>query len=140
MKYPIAITRLEDDNSEKLVQATVPDLPGCQESAQSIEVVMVRINEAIAGHLTILAEYGESIPHPQSIDYHINQQKNDNIIWAFVDIDITPFLGRSHKINVTLPELLIKKIDDKVSKNPSYKTRSGFIAKACIAELNSAQL
>lgn len=136
MKYPIAITMRENEQNEKLVQATVPDLPGCQETANSIEVVMARINEAIAGHLTILAEYGESIPHPREIDWHISQQNNANIIWAIIDIDITPFLGRSHKINVTLPELLIKQIDDKVSKNPSYKTRSGFIAKACIAELS----
>ena len=136
MKYPIAITIIENEEKGKLVQADVPDLPGCQEKAESVEIVMVRINEAISGHLTILSEYGESIPHPKGIDWYVNQQKNSDIIWAIIDIDITPFLGRSHKINVTLPELLIKKIDDKVSKNPSYKTRSGFIARACIAELN----
>jgi len=48
-----------------------------------------------------------------------------------IDIDILPYMGKSHKINVTLPELLIKQIDDRVSKSEKYKTRSGFIAIAC---------
>jgi len=30
---------------------------------------------------------------------------------------------------------LIKKIDDRVNKSEAYKTRSGFIAQACLAEL-----
>jgi predicted RNase H-like HicB family nuclease len=136
MRYPIAITqKISADNVDK-VSAFVPDLPGCKEEGESIEIVMVRINEAIEGHLTLLAEYGEAIPLAKSIDYHIKKLANADIIWAIVDIDISPFLGRSHKINVTLPELLIKKIDDRVTKNSRYKTRSGFIAKACIAELN----
>lgn len=118
-----------------MVLISVPDLPGCQEKATSIEVAMVRINEAITSHLSILAEYGESIPHPQTIDQHIQKNNDHHIIWAIIDIDITPYLGRSHKINVTLPELLIKQIDDQVSKQPDYKTRSGFIAAAAIAEL-----
>ena len=55
--------------------------------------------------------------------------------WAIVDIDITAYLGKSHKINVTLPELLITQIDERVSKSSAYKTRSGFIASACLVEL-----
>ena len=131
MKYPVVIKAIENNQ----FSITVPDLPGCDEQAQSIEIAMVRITEAIAEHLAILAEYGENIPHPKSIDEHIKQQQSQDVIWAIVDIDITPYLGRSHKINVTLPELLIKQIDDRVSKNEAYKTRSGFIAKACLAEL-----
>jgi len=132
MQYPIKIKKQPDNKS---VLVSVPDLLGCQENAESIDVAMIRIKEAISSHLTILAEYGESIPHPQLITQHIEKNNDNEIIWAIVDNDINPFLGRSHKINVTLPELLIKQIDDQVNKQPSYKTRSGFIAKACIAEL-----
>jgi len=55
--------------------------------------------------------------------------------WAIIDIDITAYLGKSHKINVTLPELLIKQVDERVSKSAAYKTRSGFIASACLIQL-----
>jgi len=47
-----------------------------------------------------------------------------------VNVDITPLLGKSEKINVTLPHLLITKIDKMVAANPKYKSRSGFLAEA----------
>ncbi|GGC78620.1 hypothetical protein GCM10011382_05800 [Vreelandella lutescens] len=56
-------------------------------------------------------------------------------IWAVVDIDVTPYLGKSHKINVTLPDLLVKQIDDFVARHPGDKTRSGFLSRVAMAEL-----
>lgn len=130
MKYPIALKKIIATTHYKV---SVPDLPGCECNAESIDLALELIKENIAAHLTILAEYGEHIPHASSIEQH--QDNISNVIWGVVDIDITPYLGKSHKINVTLPELLIKQIDDRVNKSPLYKTRSGFIAMACINEL-----
>ncbi|XQW86885.1 type II toxin-antitoxin system HicB family antitoxin [Thalassotalea piscium] len=131
MKYPVKIIKLINQDGYEL---TVPDLPGCQLKGSSIEAVINGINEVIANHLSILAEYGESIPHASAIDILIANQPN--VIWAVVDFDIVPYLGKSHKINVTLPELLINRIDDRVNKSADFKTRSGFIASACIELLN----
>ena len=130
MKYPVMLEKTSSDN---LYQITVPDLPGCQEKASSIDSAINKISQVIASHLTILAEYGEAIPNGKPVDYYVGD--HDNVIWAIVDIDISPYLGKSHKINVTLPELLIKKIDDRVAQSAAYKTRSGFIASACLGEL-----
>ena len=102
---------------------------------------MDKITQAIKTHLTILAEYGEKVPNALSIEHHrknyavANPYTFSQTFWALICLDITPYLGRSHKINVTLPELLIAQIDSKVSKSLDYKTRSGFIAAACLAEL-----
>jgi hypothetical protein len=63
-------------------------------------------------------------------------KQHENVIWAILDIDIIPYLGKSQKINVTLPELLIKKIDARVNKSADHKTRSGFIASVCLNELS----
>lgn len=134
MKYPVKIIRSIVEDSYEL---TVPDLPGCQLKGKSIDVVMDGITEVIANHLSILAEYGESIPHASRIDTLIANQPN--VIWAVVDFDIVPYLGKSHKINVTLPELLINRIDDRVNKSAEHKTRSGFIASACIELLNKSK-
>jgi len=131
MKYPIALKKIIGVEQYKV---SVPDLPGCECKGENIDISLNKINEAIAAHLSILAEYGETIPHATSIENHL--ENNANVIWCVVDIDITPYLGKSHKINVTLPELLIKQIDDRVSKSSAYKTRSGFIACACMSELN----
>lgn len=132
MKYPIKIIKLKIEN---MYQVTVPDLPGCKATAGTIEEAMISINTVIAEHLNILAEYGEPIPNASSIDKQIAACIEESPIWAIIDFDIVPYLGKSQKINVTLPELLIKKIDDRVGKSANYKTRSGFIATSCINEL-----
>jgi predicted RNase H-like HicB family nuclease len=132
MKYSVLIKRNEAD---RVYQLSVPDLPGCQVKADTIDAGMNNIEEAIASHLKLLTEYGESVPHAKSIDHHIKTSTEVSPIWAVIDFDIVPYLGKSHKINVTLPELLIKQIDDRVSKSSTYKTRSGFIATACVIEL-----
>lgn len=144
MKYPVLIERNTDDNTYNV---TVPDLPGCQSKVNDIDEGFGVSIEMIKGHLSILAEYGEKVPNASSIEKQrtLWREQNKHLanaeqrlidsVWGLVDVDITPYLGRSHKINVTLPELLISQIDDRVSKSEQHKTRSGFIAAACIAEL-----
>ncbi len=130
MKYPIALKKIIGPEHYKV---SVPDLPGCECTGDSIDHALAVITENIAAHLSILAEYSEPIPHATSIENH--QENFVSVIWCIIDVDITPYLGKSHKINVTLPELLIKQIDDRVSKSSEHKTRSGFIASACMNEM-----
>ena len=138
MKYAIVFV-YDDKKSE--YQVSVPDLPGCAITDKTIDLGMEEITKAIKSHLAILAEYGEKVPNAKGLESHRQNYVLENphtfsqAFWAIVSIDITPYLGKSHKINVTLPELLIAQIDDKVSKSSDYKTRSGFIASACITEL-----
>jgi len=130
MKYPVVLLKNASNENYEII---VPDLLGCKSKANSIDAAIEIITQTIGGHLSILAEYGENIPNGSLIDNYINEFTGG--VWAIVDIDISPYLGKSHKINVTLPELLIKQIDDRVSKSDLYKTRSGFIASACLNEL-----
>jgi predicted RNase H-like HicB family nuclease len=138
MKYAVIFTK---DKSQLNYNVTVPDLPGCAAQVDTIDKGIEEITKSIKSHLSILAEYGESIPNALTLEKHRVKYEIENphtyslAFWAIVDIDITVYLGKSHKINVTLPELLISQIDVQVSKSVEYKTRSGFIAAACLAEL-----
>ncbi|MGB0936058.1 MAG: type II toxin-antitoxin system HicB family antitoxin [Colwellia sp.] len=138
MNYSIVFT---PQDKEPLYDVTVPDLPGCSVRSKSIDDGMALIEKAIKSHLEILAEYGEKIPNALPLEEHRkkftldNPYTHQNSFWALVAIDISLYLGKSHKINVTLPELLIKQIDENVTTNKQYKTRSGFIASACLALL-----
>jgi len=138
MKYAVVFFPNEKESN---YQVSVPDLPGCASVSKSIDLGLEEITKTIKSHLSILAEYGEKVPNAESLERHRKSYMLENphtfsqAFWAIVNIDITPYLGKSHKINVTLPELLIAQIDDKVSKSSDYKTRSGFIASACFAEL-----
>ncbi len=138
MKYAIIFNK---EQNEALYHVVVPDLPGCSLTVETIDLGLEKISQSIKSHLEILAEYGERIPSAVTIEklrteYALaNPHTYTHAFWAIVDIDITAYLGKSHKINVTLPELLIKQIDERVNKSSAYKTRSGFIASACLVEL-----
>ncbi len=130
MKYPVLLNLIPNENAYYVM---VPDLPGCSATGSNLDHALEEIATSIKSHLAILSEYGEKIPQSNTIEFHKNKVKEG--IWAVIDIDITAYMGRSHKINVTLPELLIAQIDEKVSKSEVYKTRSNFIAIACMVEL-----
>ena len=49
-----------------------------------------------------------------------------------------PYQGKSHKTNATLPDLLVKQIDDFVASLPSDETRSSSLSCVAMAELARA--
>lgn len=133
MRFPIVLLFNPESSDYKV---TVPDLADCSCRAKSMDEALNEIITVIESHLSLLAEYGEDIPVASTFETHVSKMEFRGGVWAVVDLDITPYLGKSHKINVTLPELLIKKIDDLVAVDPNHKTRSGFIAHAAINELS----
>ncbi|MBB3330312.1 putative RNase H-like HicB family nuclease [Halomonas campaniensis] len=132
MHYPIAI---EIGDEQHACSVVVPDLPGCFSAGDSFDEAIANAREAIEGHLESLSEHGDPIPTATAIQQHLKHPDFAGWVWATVEIDMTPYLGKSHKINVTLPDLLIKRIDSTVAKHGDYKSRSGFLARAALHEL-----
>lgn len=132
MRFPIVLLFNPELKDYKVV---VPDLQECSCRAASMDNALTDIITVIESHLSLLSDNDDPIPTASSFESHVSEMAYRGGVWAIVDIDITPFLGRSHKINVTLPDLLIKKIDDIVAIKAEYKTRSGFLAQAAINEL-----
>lgn len=133
MLYPIVI---EPGNDTEAFSVVVPDIPGCFSAGDSYEEAIANVKEAIQAHLDIITEDGNDIPEAGTVSNYINNPDYRGWVWAIVEIDITPYLGKSKKINVTLADILIKKIDDKVAGNLKlYKSRSGFLQKAALHEL-----
>lgn len=135
MLYPIVVER---GDSEHAYSVVVPDLPGCFSAGDTFDEAMANVREAIAGHLEVLADNGDDIPAASTIESHIDDPDYQGWIWSAIDVDTTPYLGKSQKINVTLPDRVIRKIDAFVASNASYKTRSGFLARAALHELERA--
>ncbi|ENX34896.1 hypothetical protein F889_01536 [Acinetobacter colistiniresistens] len=125
MLYPIAIERGSDTEAFGVI---VPDIAGCHGAGDTFEEALESVKEAISGHLEILAEDGEDIPLASSVDKYIDSDDYKGFIWAVVEVDVSRYLGKAEKINVTLPSRLIRKIDDSVGKDKQYKTRSAFLA------------
>ncbi len=125
MLYPIAIERGSDTEA---FGVTVPDIPGCFSAGDTLEEAIENVKEAISGHLEILAEDGEEIPLASEVGKFLDDTDYKGMIWAVTEVDVSRYLGKPEKINVTLPSRLIRKIDDNVGKDKRFKTRSAFLA------------
>lgn len=132
MLFPIAIEPGGDTTAYGVV---VPDLPGCFSAGDTLDEALSNAKEAIDFHLQGMVEDGDDIPVASPLQSHAANPEYQGFIWAVVDIDITQYLGKAEKINVTLPASLITRIDRFVSTHPEYKTRSGFLATAALATL-----
>ena len=125
MLYPIAI---EKGSATEAYGVIVPDIPGCFSAGDTFEEALNNVKEAIAGHLEILAEDGEDIPLASEASKHLHDDEYKGFIWAVVDVDVSRYLGKAEKVNVTLPSRLIRLIDDRVGKDKVFKSRSAFLA------------
>ncbi len=73
-----------------------------------------------------------------AISTHISNPEYEGCIWALVDIDITRYLAKAEKLNITLPGSLLNRIDEYVKHHPEQKSRSGFLASAALKVLQQA--
>ncbi|WP_068607786.1 type II toxin-antitoxin system HicB family antitoxin, partial [Pseudomonas sp. BIOMIG1N] len=98
------------------------------ESAYSaaIEIAHVMLEE--------LARAGQAIPLPSPTSKHRVNPDFAGMGWGMLDIDITPYLGKTEKVNVTLPGYVIQQIDRFVREH-NIKSRSSFLADAALEKL-----
>lgn len=132
MLYPIAITPGDEQHAWGV---EVPDIPGCFSAGESLDDAMAMAREAIEGHLALLAEDGGPIPDARSLTEHARNPEYAGCIWAVVDIDVTRYMGKAEKLNITLPGHLLARIDAYVKTHPEQKSRSGFLAEAALRVL-----
>ncbi|MGK0271063.1 MAG: putative RNase H-like HicB family nuclease [Cocleimonas sp.] len=134
MLYPIAIEMGDDEHAYGVA---VPDIQGCFSAGDTLDEAVKNAKEAIEGHLEILAEMGQLPPEAASLADWSKVKEYSGWAWAVVEINIEPYMGKSSKLNVTLPKLLAKKIDDKVKEHPDlYSNRSHFLQVAAMHELS----
>lgn len=132
MLYPIAIETGDSDHAYGVV---FPDLKGCFSAGDTLEEALSNAKEAAELYLEDLAEQGELPPETLGLAQWQSSEDFKGWAWAVVEVDEEPFLGKSIKINATLPSLYLKKIDDAVEVSAEYKNRSHFLQVAATHEL-----
>jgi predicted RNase H-like HicB family nuclease len=110
-----------------------PDFPGCITAGLTIDEAYRMAEEALTAHIEFMAEDGDPIPPPSSLESVMAEPENR---------DALPFLvrvahpkGRVLRLNISLDEHLVAEIDAKASA--IGKTRSGFLADAARAALKA---
>jgi predicted RNase H-like HicB family nuclease len=103
-----------------------PDFPGCVSAGSSLEEAISNAREAIAGHIALMVQDGDTLPTPSRFDSVAAQQDETTV--AVVHIAVaTP--GKPKRISITLDDALLDEIDA-VGSN-----RSRFLNEAARAEL-----
>lgn len=133
MLYPIAIFKGDDNTAHAIVFPDVENGATCCDELSDMHQIA---NEFINLHFAGLAEDGEPIPLPKNFNNHLANPDYDGCMWAWVDVDLSKYDSKTHKINVTLPQYLITKIDEKVNTHKSlYKSRSNYLTQLAMADL-----
>lgn len=88
-----------------------PDFPGCITAGRSLDEAGRLAQEALSGHIAALREYGEAIPEPMPIEQaHAHEFAAGAA--AFIVVQVAdPEPGRTVRVNITLREADLKKID-----------------------------
>ena len=126
MRYPIFIEK--DENSDYGV--TVPDLPGCFSAGESLDEAISNAREAILTHVEGMLMDDEAIITPSEIDVLKDKNSNPDYIWAVCEVDIAKLSRPARRINVTLSENVLSRIDGYAES--VGETRSGFLAAAAL--------
>jgi predicted RNase H-like HicB family nuclease len=99
-----------------------PDFPGCVTAGRTLEEARRMAAEALAFHVEGMIEDGEPIPGPSPLDAIMKERENLDAA-AFI-VAVPTATERAVRVNVTLPESLVRRIDE-VTDN-----RSKFLAQA----------
>lgn len=132
MRYPVVIHK--DEHSDFGV--SIPDIPGCYSAGSTYDEALTNAIEAIECHLEGLLMDNELIPLGTTLDRWINEKEFQGGIWAFVDIDLSQISGKAKRINITMPERVLRLID-LYAKNHVIKNRSSFLADAALSYMES---
>lgn len=108
-----------------------PDFPGCITAGKTLEEARRMAAEALAFHIEGMIEDGEAIPVPSTLDAVMKERENLDAAAFIVAVPTTT--ERAVRVNVTLPESLVKRIDE-VTDN-----RSKFLAQAAHRALRPTQ-
>ena len=110
-----------------------PDFPGCITAAKSLSEAQVMAQEALNAHIEFMAEDGEILPEPSSLE-EIMLKKSSSGAVAIVVNAVNPYAVK--RVNLTFREDILEKIDRFTRAHGL--TRSSFLATAALHELKKA--
>lgn len=130
MKFIIAI---EPGDATHAFGVVVPDLPGCFAAGDTLDEAVDMAREAIELHCETLIEDGGEVPLARPLAEHQADTDFAGWVWAVVEVPVERYFGPAEEIAITLPRLLLAKIDNWAKAHG--ETRSGFLAEAARAAL-----
>ncbi|KGE01215.1 type II toxin-antitoxin system HicB family antitoxin [Rhizobium sp. YS-1r] len=108
-----------------------PDFPGVVTAGSTLDEARQMAEEALAFHVEGMAEDGEAVPEPSSLEGVMSDPANRDGVAILVSLKTQA--AKAVRINVTLPEDVLQRID--TFAEASGLSRSGFLARAARHEM-----
>ena len=126
MLYPIYVHKDQDS----AYGAAFPDFPGCFAGSDELQDLPKAAQEAVEAHF-----YGEAeaIPSPSAPENWTSHEDFKGGFWMMVDIDLSRVSTKAVRLNISLPENLVHRID--AAAKSQHLSRSAFLAKAAEREM-----
>jgi predicted RNase H-like HicB family nuclease len=134
MFYPAALHKDPDTS----YGVTVPDLPGCFSWGDTIDEAIAHATEAIECHVEALLIDGEGVPLPGTVEQHRTEPEYKEATWVLVPVDLSKVSGTSKRVNISLPERILGRIDAFAERQG--ETRSGLLVAAALEYISSHSL
>ena len=113
-----------------------PDFPGCITAGSSIDEAKDMAYEALSLHIKGLLEDGENIPAPSKLE-NIMENPEYSDAAAILVVTVSEARPRSVRVNITVPEDMLRSIDTIAKKRGM--SRSSFLVNAAQAAIISNQ-
>lgn len=105
-----------------------PDFPGCITAGDSLDEAVKLANEALVFHVKGMREDGDLLPRPSTLEeIQADPEEMEDVALAFL-VQVPEQGGKSVRINITIEEGLLSRIDDYAKSHG--RTRSAFLAEA----------
>lgn len=110
-----------------------PDLPGCMTAGRTLDEARALAEDALALHLSGMADDGEAAPEPSSLEAVMADP--DNRDGVAVLVPVRGSASRAVRVNITVAEDLLTRIDAHAEREGM--TRSGFLAAAAKRDMDA---
>jgi len=104
-----------------------PDLPGCISAGRTIDEAKELAQEALSLHIQGMLEDGEEVPAPSSLEDVMADPENSDAV-AFLVVSAPESKPKAVRVNVTIPEDMLEKIDAAAKKR--NMSRSSYLVQA----------
>ena len=132
MKFIIAI---EPGTDSTAWGVAVPDLPGCFSAGDTMDEAMENARQAIDQQVEIMIGDGATIPAARPLSVLQADPEYAGWVWAVVDVPVEKYLGPAEKINITVPRLMLTRIDEYAKSHGM--SRSGFLVEAARSAMHA---
>jgi predicted RNase H-like HicB family nuclease len=104
-----------------------PDFPGCITAGKDIDEAKDMAQEALTLHIQGILEDGEQLPGPSRLEEIMNDPDYANAN-AFLVVSVPDAKPSTVRVNITVPEMTLKKID--IAAKKRGMSRSSFLVHA----------